>query len=58
MSCGCHVTVNVLWLFLAMTWAGVQCVIVDSLIILTLCKGGAYSLYLTNPYNIANLANV
>ena len=28
LSYRCIVTINVLWLFLAMTWAGMQCVIV------------------------------
>ena len=28
LSCGCIVTVNVLWLFLTLLWDGMQCVIV------------------------------
>ena len=40
LSCGCLVTVNVMWLFLTAPWAGLQCVIVVFLIILTyvFCK--------------------
>ena len=36
LSFGCLVTVNVLWLFLTVPWAGLQCVIVVFLIILTI----------------------
>ena len=28
LSCGCRVAVNVLWLFLPVSWVGLQCVIV------------------------------
>ena len=48
----CIVTINALWLFLTVPWAGLQCVIVVFPVILTFLKG---SLHIFVIYHNANV---